>query len=309
LSRHKTQRCKATKKGNAEEDANTTVIEKLLEHQTTLIENQTATFKIMEKYQAQVSSLVTELITELKDSKRSDTHQLDNTRPNQKLLEPRIKEPDDGEDESLQQQQQPPTAKTKRAKASAVKKKTMTMVTEEEERLEVEVEIVDWDDKNPIVVTTKQMREAFAENPRLQEFAALRGDEIGDPKVAPPYVLELFLDLVQRSHRDPTTHNIRLNPSRQDQVLVKAGEVWKIRELSAASRSLLEAVARAIQNMTLRDEERRKLENDVQNVLATAGLLYWETPEQYAQNAKKPLEVHIANMERTLTSQPAPDRK
>ncbi|MFA6165776.1 MAG: hypothetical protein WC700_04110 [Gemmatimonadaceae bacterium] len=176
-----------------------------------------------------------------------------------------------------------------------IRTKTRSKVVTEFETEET-FEIMPWDDKSPIVITTKQMKEAFAENPRLQAYASLRGDEFTDPAIAPEYVSELLVDLIRRGHHDPAARNIRLNPSRSDQVVVKADADWEIRELGAAVRSLLEAVAAAIKNTSLREEERKELEHAVQHALAVAGLLYQETPEQYVQRVRKPIEAHLANM-------------
>lgn len=254
-----------------------------------MFETQATQSRIVEKFQDQVSTLLTKL--QRIEDLESDSVALSTNRG--QVLP----------DVLQQQQQQPPIE----ARAKAVRTRKVTTTTEEER---IEVEITPWNDTTPIVVTTQQMKEAFAENPRLREYAALHKDEFTDPDIAPKYVSELMVDLIRRGHQDPAARNIRLNPSRSDQVLVKAGETdWEARELSGASRSLLEAISTAIKNATLRDDERRVLETEVQHALAVARLLYHETPDQYVQSIRKPLEVHLANMTLRLTKAVAVSQK
>jgi hypothetical protein len=277
LSHHRA-RCKAAKVAKDDEEKNSVIGQLLenqaaqLQNQAAQLQNQAAQLKVVEKFQDQVSLLITKLHSEEPHSKTLIECE--------KTVFPR----------STDSGGPTPRAKTTMTKT---RKKKLTMEEVEEER--VEIEIIPWDDHNPISVTTAQMKEAFEQNPMLQEYASLHGDEFTDPKIAPKYVSELMVDLIRRGHQNPAARNIRINPARADQVLVKAGGDWEARELSAASRSLLEAVTEAIQRTTLRDEERKQLEHEVQHALAVAGLLYCESPEQYVQSTKKPLEVHLAN--------------
>jgi uncharacterized coiled-coil protein SlyX len=288
LARHTKQWCKVLKTSQNAEFDETRMIEKLLK-------NQASQNKIVEKFQDQMSSMFEKL------QRFESQEQVMAIRPhsavyNHSFIDENVKDPPLETD--FQQQQQPIET---RAKTKAVRTRKITTTIAEER---IEVEITPWDDTTPIVVTTQQMKEAFAENPRLREYASLRGDEFTNPEIAPKYVSELMVDLIRRGHQDPAARNIRLNPSRSDQVLVKAGETrdnWEARELSVASRSLLEAISVAIRNATLRDDERKQLESEVQHALAVARLLYCETPDQYAQSIRKPLEVHLANMTLRLT--------
>ena len=186
------------------------------------------------------------------------------------------------------------------ALAASENKRSTTVKTRTKARLlefEIEhVEVTPWDDHDPIHITTEQIKQAFDENPILQEYASFRNTELTDPKKAPPYVLEVLMDLLRRGHERPESRNIHLNPARSDQVKVKSAESsWEVRELSVAGRHLLSAVSRAMKRSTLSDAERQALELDVQDALAYAWQLYEGSPAEYVQKAQKPLAAHLAN--------------
>jgi uncharacterized C2H2 Zn-finger protein len=177
------------------------------------------------------------------------------------------------------------------------------------EREEEHVVVVPWDDNNPIQITTAQIRQAFSENPMLQEYAGLRSPaEMTDPKKAPPYVLEALIDVIKRGHENPESHNVHLNPARADQVRVKVPEEgrdgWEVRELRVVARLLLEAASRAMKRSTLGGANMASLEQDVQEAVAWSWQLYEGAPEEYAQKAQKPLAAHLVN----LTPQQPPPR-
>jgi hypothetical protein len=176
----------------------------------------------------------------------------------------------------------------------------LTRVTEiEEEVEETKLEWIPWDGPEPscIVVTTKQIAKAFEENPVLQEYASLHHDEMTDPKRAPDYVVELFIDLIKRGHEASEARNIYLSPNRADQVKIhlRTG-AWEVHELSSVSRTLLESIASAMKRTTLRDEERKALPMDAQEALAWAGMHYGASPALYAKAIQKPLAAHLTNL-------------
>jgi hypothetical protein len=147
-----------------------------------------------------------------------------------------------------------------------------------------------------IAVPLSLMAAAFAESSRLKEYCRLGDDEKTDPKVAPPYVLDILMDLVKRAHADPAARNVYLNPRRADQALVclKSGR-WEVIQLVEATRLLFDGVAVHIRAVTLSDEERRRLPLEAQNALAMADLAYRDEPEEYAKRAKGPMAAHLAN--------------
>jgi hypothetical protein len=199
------------------------------------------------------------------------------------------------ESEQSQGEKQTPQVVMTKRRARQVTEVTTTKTINEVE--EFEVKITSWDDQNPIQLTTEQMQHAFSFNPILREYASLRTPtDMIDPKKAPPYVLEVMMELIRRGHAEPESRNVRLNPVRADQVRVKTGETWEVRELVAAARFLLEAVSRAMKKATLSDEERQKLELDVQEAVVWAWQLYEESPSAYARAAQKPLAAHLVNM-------------
>jgi hypothetical protein len=143
---------------------------------------------------------------------------------------------------------------------------------------------------------------AFAENPRLKEYCRLGDNEKTDPKVAPPFVLEMLMDLVKRAHTDPAARNVYLNPKRADQALVclKTGR-WEVVQLADATRLLFDGVVVSIHAVTLSDEKRKQLPFEAQHALAMAGLAYSDEPEEYARRAKGPMAAHLANTAPVLT--------
>jgi hypothetical protein len=197
--------------------------------------------------------------------------------------------------EHLVDKSEKPEVVVSRRKAKQVTEvTTTTKVTSEVD--EVEIKIIPWSDESPLRVTTEQMGEAFARNPVLREYASFNAAEMTDPKKAPPYVLEVLMDLVRRGHEAPETRNVQLNPARADQARVKTADRWEVRELGVVARLLFEAVSRAMRKSTLSEAERQKLESDVQDALAFAWQLYEGAPAEYAQKAQKPLAAHLVNM-------------
>lgn len=156
--------------------------------------------------------------------------------------------------------------------------------------------IAPWDGERRIDVDVGHIAAAFSQNARLKEYAQLGGHELVDPNTAPPYVVELLMDLVRRAHTNPAARNVYLNPRRHDQVLVHLkSSLWEVLPFADATRLLLDGVAEAIHRAVLSHEERRKLPLEAQNALSVAGLLYEDSPDGYAQRAAAPMTAHLQN--------------
>jgi hypothetical protein len=154
-----------------------------------------------------------------------------------------------------------------------------------------------WDSDRRINVGVKDMIAAFAENPRLQEFARLSDHEMADHEIGGPFVIELFMDLIRRAHADPTMRNVYLNPRRMDQVLVyhEKGR-WEVFPLPDTIRLMMDGISEKIRPVILTPKLCGQLPLEAQNALAMAGMLYEETPEEYARRAKGLMSAHLANM-------------
>ena len=159
------------------------------------------------------------------------------------------------------------------------------------------VAIVPWDSERRINISTAQIAAAFAENAMLQEYMKMSAQDMTDPEKAPPYVTELFVDLVKRGHKDPSARNVYLNPRRADQALVhmKTGQ-WEVVPAAAATRLLMDGVAWTIHQVVLTDVERQLLPSDAQNALSLAGMVYEDEPEEYVKRARVPMAAHLTNV-------------
>ena len=159
------------------------------------------------------------------------------------------------------------------------------------------VNIHPWDGDRRINVSVAEIAAAFAENGRLREYTGYNDHELADHKIASPNVVELLMDLVRRGHASPESRNVYLNPRRADQVLVhmKDGK-WEVMELARATRLLFDGLAATIHGVAVSWGEVRALPMEAQNALSIAGMLYEERPDEYVDQAKKPMVAHLANM-------------
>lgn len=191
-----------------------------------------------------------------------------------------------------------PTHQHAEGKATIVNGDVQQTVQQTVQQIHIDkVEIRPWDGARAVDVSVAQMLAAFAENTKLQEYARLPDHSMTDLEIAPPYVAELFTDLVRRSHADPASRNIYLNPRRADQVLVHlTGGTWEVRTALDGYRALLDGVAASVHEVTLAYEKRKLLPLEAQNALAMAGLLYDDEPEAYVERAKGSLAAHLANL-------------
>jgi hypothetical protein len=159
-----------------------------------------------------------------------------------------------------------------------------------------------WDGERRISVDATHIIAAFAQNARLREYMKLSDHELTDPEIAPPYVTDLFMDLVKRGHVDPAARNVYLNPRRADQALVhlKSGR-WEVLPLQEATRLMFDGVAGVIHRVTLSYDERKQLPLEAQNALSISGLMYDDEPDEYAKRAKAPMAAHLQNTAPVLT--------
>jgi hypothetical protein len=154
-----------------------------------------------------------------------------------------------------------------------------------------------WNSDKRLNLDVKDMIAAFAENPRLREFASLSDHEMADHEIGGPFVIELFMDLIRRAHKDPTMRNVYLNPRRTDQVLVYHGEGrWEVFPLPDTIRLMMDGISEKIRPVILTPGLCGQLPLEAQNALAMAGMLYEETPDAYAQKARGLMSAHLANM-------------
>ncbi len=162
----------------------------------------------------------------------------------------------------------------------------------------VKVKITPWSKDCCFNITAEQMAAAFVENERLAEYAKWPEHDLTDPEKAPPFVSELFMDLIKRAHEDPASRNVYLNPKRSDQVLVCADddEHWEVLPFDEATRVMHDGVKRKISVVILKNEERKKVPLNAQNALSLAGLMYEDEPEEYVKRAKAPMAAHLANL-------------
>ena len=120
---------------------------------------------------------------------------------------------------------------------------------------------------------------------------------MADTKTAPPYVLEVLMELVKRSHADPEARNVYLNPRRADQALVSMeGGKWAVISLAEVTRHLFDGVVKRINVVILTDEALRNLPFEAQNALAIANMMYQDDREDYIKMAKGPMAAHLTNM-------------
>jgi hypothetical protein len=154
-----------------------------------------------------------------------------------------------------------------------------------------------WDSDKRLNIGIKDMVAAFAENAKLREFTKLSEHEMADHEIGGPFVVELFMDLVRRAHADPMVRNVYLNPRRTDQVLVyhDAGG-WEVFPLPDSIRLLMDGVSEKIRPVILTPGLCNQLPLEAQNALSIAGMLYEESPAEYARKARGLMSAHLANM-------------
>jgi hypothetical protein len=158
------------------------------------------------------------------------------------------------------------------------------------------VNITPWDSDEYITVSLADILAAFAENPKLRQYLHMDDFELTDFEKAPPYVIELFIELVLRAHLLEMARNICLNPSRADQVLVrmKTGS-WDVAPLNDSIEHLFNGVAKRLHQITITNEERTKLPYDIQNAISMCEMMYRDHPDVYIKMAKEVIVAHLTN--------------
>ncbi len=158
------------------------------------------------------------------------------------------------------------------------------------------VNITPWDSPEYITVSLADILAAFAENPKLRQYLHMDDFELSDFEKAPPYVIELFIELLLRAHLLEVARNVYLNPSRADQVLVrmKSGS-WDVAPLNDSIEHLFNGIARRLHMITITTEERTKLPYDIQNAISICEMMYRDHPDVYIKLAKEVLVAHLTN--------------
>jgi hypothetical protein len=156
--------------------------------------------------------------------------------------------------------------------------------------------ITPWDSPEYITVSLADILAAFAENPKLQQYLHMDDFELTNFEKAPPFIIELFIELVLRAHLIEMARNIYLNPSRSDQVMVrmKSG-AWDVAPLNDAIEHLFNGVATRLHQITITTAERTKLPYDIQNAISMCEMMYRGDPDLYIKLAKEVLVAHLTN--------------
>ncbi len=156
--------------------------------------------------------------------------------------------------------------------------------------------ITPWDSPEYITVSLADILAAFAENPKLRQYLHMDDFELSDFEKAPPYVIELFIELLLRAHLLEAARNIYLNPSRADQVMVrmKSGS-WDVAPLNDSIEHLFNGIARRLHVITITNEERTKLPYDIQNAISICEMMYRDHPDVYIKLAKEVIVAHLTN--------------
>ena len=158
------------------------------------------------------------------------------------------------------------------------------------------INITPWDSPDYITVSLADILAAFAENPKLRQYLHMDDFELTDFEKAPPYVIELFIELLLRAHLLEAARNIYLNPSRSDQVMVrmKSGS-WDVAPLNDSIEHLFNGIGRRLHMITITTEERTKLPYDIQNAISMCEMMYKDHPDVYIKLAKEVIVAHLTN--------------
>jgi hypothetical protein len=158
------------------------------------------------------------------------------------------------------------------------------------------INITPWDSPDYITVSLADILAAFAENPKLRQYLHMDDFELSDFEKAPPYVIELFIELLLRAHLLEAARNVYLNPSRSDQVMVrmKTGS-WDVAPLNDSIEHLFNGIARRLHVITITTEERTKLPYDIQNAISICEMMYKDHPDVYIKLAKEVIVAHLTN--------------
>jgi hypothetical protein len=158
------------------------------------------------------------------------------------------------------------------------------------------INITPWDSPDYITVSLADIMAAFAENPKLRQYLHMNDFELSDFEKAPPYVIELYIELLLRAHLLEVARNIYLNPNRSDQVMVrmKSGS-WDVAPLNDAIEHLFNGISRRLHVITITTEERTKLPYDIQNAISICDMMYKDDPDVYIKLAKEIIVAHLTN--------------
>lgn len=157
--------------------------------------------------------------------------------------------------------------------------------------------IIPWGSEQAMKLNVQDIVAAFNENHLLREYAEFSDSDKSDVKIAPPYVAEMYADLIRKMHKAPSSRNIFLNPRRADQAMVlqSSGE-WTAICLRDASSQLLKEVNDSVGKVVLGPPE-KDLPLNTMNAASIARMMYNNAdPGEYIKRVKAPLMAHLANM-------------
>jgi hypothetical protein len=159
------------------------------------------------------------------------------------------------------------------------------------------IHVHSWDGKDRLVVSLDLLRAAFRENELLREYCDSPEKNRLEPAFINTYVLEALIAVINQAHRSPECRNIRLNPSRADQVQVlvgEGGERWKIVTLVEAVRLLFRDAAGRMGQLALAPEAVLGLTPVEQTASLLMSQAYQCRPERYEREGKSRLAAHLA---------------
>jgi hypothetical protein len=162
--------------------------------------------------------------------------------------------------------------------------------------IQAALNITPWDSPDYITVSIADILAAFAENPKLRQYLHMNDFELTNFEKAPPFIIELYIELLLRAHLIEAARNIYLNPSRSDQVLVrmKSG-TWDVAPLNDSIEHLFNGISHRLHVITITTAERTKLPYDIQNAISMCDMMYKDDPDVYIKLAKEVLVAHLTN--------------
>jgi hypothetical protein len=165
-----------------------------------------------------------------------------------------------------------------------------------------------WNSKDRLVVSLDLLKAAFRENVLLREYSESPEKNRLDPAFMTRYVLEALMAVIRQAHSSPDSRNIRLNPSRADQVqvLVREGaERWEILSLIEAVRLLFREAAGRITSLAKTAEAHRDLAPAEQIASLLLPQEYQRQPDKYEREGKGRMAAHLASLDTKTVTLPS----
>jgi hypothetical protein len=164
-----------------------------------------------------------------------------------------------------------------------------------------------WNGKDRLVVSLDLLRSAFRESAMLREYCESPERNRLDPKYIAGYVLEALMAVIRQAHCAPGSRNIRLNPSRADQVqvLVREGsERWEILSLTEAVNLLFRDAAGRMTHLARSADARRDLAPAEQIASLLMPQEYHRQPDKYVREGKGRMAAHLASLDAKAAASP-----